>query len=265
MITIGCCFRALGKVSCTARFVFPIRIYRLSRLSNFWGPRLKYPFHVCYCAPFSMSRIYLDNAATSWPKPESVYLAVDQTQRNVGVSAARGGYSSSALAGKVIKQTRQSVGALIGADDASRVALTSGCTDSLSTAIFGFLKQGDHAITTAADHNSVVRPLIHLRDTGVIDLTIVDCNDEGLVNAQAVSDALTPQTTLRLWGTCRSISNQSVASFSPPPGIRGCLARWVRASCMFVLRSPIGLRHCGSAGLEASASIKGNRRQCQRC
>jgi len=143
-----------------------------------------------------MSRIYLDNAATSWPKPESVYLAVDQTQRNVGVSAARGGYSSSALAAKIIKQTRQSVGALIGADDASRVALTSGCTDSLSTAIFGFLKQGDHAITTAADHNSVVRPLIHLRDTGVIDLTIVDCNDEGLVNAQAVSDALTPQTTL---------------------------------------------------------------------
>ena len=143
-----------------------------------------------------MSRIYLDNAATSWPKPESVYLAVDQTQRNVGVSAARGGYSSSALAGKVIKQTRQSVGALIGADDANQVALTSGCTDSLSTAIFGFLKQGDHAITTAADHNSVVRPLMHLRDTGVIDLTIVDCNDEGLVKAQSVSDAITSKTAL---------------------------------------------------------------------
>ena len=143
-----------------------------------------------------MSRIYLDNAATSWPKPESVYLAVDQTQRSVGVSAARGGYSSSALAGKIIKQTRQSVGALIGSDDASRVALTSGCTDSLSTAIFGFLKQGDHAITTAADHNSVVRPLVHLRDTGVIDLTIVGCDGDGLVKAQSVSDAITPKTTL---------------------------------------------------------------------
>ena len=143
-----------------------------------------------------MSRIYLDNAATSWPKPESVYLAVDQTQRNVGVSAARGGYSSSALAGKIIKQTRQSVGALIGADDASLVALTSGCTDSLSTAIFGFLKQGDHAITTAADHNSVVRPLMHLRDNGVIDLTIVGCDAEGLVKAQSVSDAITSKTAL---------------------------------------------------------------------
>lgn len=143
-----------------------------------------------------MSRIYLDNAATSWPKPESVYHAVDQTQRNVGVSAARGGYSSSALAGKVIKQTRQSVGSLIGAKDARQVALTSGCTDSLSTAIFGFLKQGDHAITTAADHNSVVRPLMHLRDTGVIELTIVGCDGDGLVQASAVADAITPQTAL---------------------------------------------------------------------
>ena len=143
-----------------------------------------------------MSRIYLDNAATSWPKPESVYLAVDQTQRNVGVSAARGGYSSSGLAGKIVKQTRQSIAALIGADDARQVALTSGCTDSLSTAIFGFLKQGDHAITTAADHNSVVRPLIHLRDTGVITLTVIDCDGEGLVAANAISDAITPQTTL---------------------------------------------------------------------
>ena len=143
-----------------------------------------------------MSRIYLDNAATSWPKPESVYLAVDQTQRNIGVSAARGGYSSSALAGKIIKQTRQSVGALIGVDDASQVALTSGCTDSLSTAIFGFLKQGDHAITTAADHNSVVRPLMHLRDTGVIKLAIIGCDGNGLVQASAVADAITPQTKL---------------------------------------------------------------------
>lgn len=142
-----------------------------------------------------MSRIYLDNAATSWPKPESVYLAVDQTQRNVGVSAARGGYSSSALAGKIIKQTRQAVGALIGAD-ASQVAFTSGCTDSLSTAIFGFLKQGDHAITTAVDHNSVLRPLMHLRDSGVITLTVVDCDDQGLVAANAVSESITPQTKL---------------------------------------------------------------------
>ena len=128
-----------------------------------------------------MPRIYLDNAATSWPKPESVYQAVDQTQRDVGVSAARGGYSSSSLAGKIVKQTRQSLATLIGADNASSVALPNGCTDSLSTAIFGFLKTGDHAITTAADHNSVVRPLMHLRDTGVITLTVVNCDEDGMV------------------------------------------------------------------------------------
>ncbi len=146
--------------------------------------------------PISMPRIYLDNAATSWPKPESVYLAVDETLRSVGVSAARGGYSSSVEAGKIIKQTRQSVSRLIGVEDASRVAFTSGCTDSLSTAIFGFLKQGDHAITTTVDHNSVVRPLIELRDAGVIELTIVDCDEEGFVQSSAIADAITSKTTL---------------------------------------------------------------------
>ena len=143
-----------------------------------------------------MPRIYLDNAATSWPKPESVYVAVDQTQRDIGVSAARGGYSSSSQAGKIVKRTRQSVAALIGADDPSRVAFTGGCTDSLSTAILGYLKQGDHAITTAVDHNSVLRPLMHLRDAGVIELTVVGCDGEGLVKASAVANAITPQTAL---------------------------------------------------------------------
>ena len=143
-----------------------------------------------------MPRIYLDNAATSWPKPESVYLAVDQTQRNVGVSAARGGYSSSGEAAKIMKQTRQRVAEFINAADPRHVAFTQSCTDSLSTAILGFLKKGDHAVTTAADHNSVVRPLIHLRDTGVITLTVVDCDGEGFVTANAIVDALTPQTTL---------------------------------------------------------------------
>jgi cysteine desulfurase family protein len=143
-----------------------------------------------------MSRIYLDNAATSWPKPESVYSAVDQTQREIGVSVARGGYSSSVAAGKIVNRTRQSISELIGADDPRRIAFTGGCTDSLSTAIFGFLNQGDHAIATVVDHNSVVRPLLHLRDTGVIDLTIVGCDDEGLVQVEAIADAITPKTAL---------------------------------------------------------------------
>ena len=143
-----------------------------------------------------MPRIYLDNAATSWPKPESVYLAIEQTQRNVGVSAARGSYSSSGEAAKIMKQTRQCVAELINAAAPTHVAFTQSCTDSLSTAILGFLKEGDHAVTTAADHNSVVRPLIHLRDTGVITLTVVDCDGAGLVTANAIADAITPQTTL---------------------------------------------------------------------
>ena len=143
-----------------------------------------------------MSQIYLDNAATSWPKPESVYRAVEHTMRQVGVSAGRAVYDSASTADKIVQQTRQSVADLISATSAKQIVLTNSGTDSLSTAIFGLLKPGDHAITTAADHNSVLRPLIHLQQQGIIELTIVDCDETGFVPATRIESAIREKTRL---------------------------------------------------------------------
>ena len=143
-----------------------------------------------------MNRIYLDNSATSWPKPESVYTAVDQNMRAVGVSAARGSHAAALSADKIIKQARQRIAALINADHIDEIAFTNSGTDALSTAILGTLTAGDHAITSAADHNSVIRPLVHLRDTGVIELTIVDCDQNGFVSSESIGNAMKSNTKL---------------------------------------------------------------------
>ena len=143
-----------------------------------------------------MSEVYLDNAATSWPKPESVYRAVEHTMRQVGVSSGRAVYDMANTANQIVKQTRQSVAELINAPSTDQVVLTSSGTDSLCTAILGLLKPGDHAITTVTDHNSVLRPLMHLQQTGVITLTIVDCDEAGVASTADINDAINDQTRL---------------------------------------------------------------------
>lgn len=143
-----------------------------------------------------MAEIYLDNAATSWPKPESVYQAVENTMRRVGVSAGRGVYDSSNTATGIVNQARQSVANLINAPSAQQIVFTTSGTDSISTAILGYLKPGDHAVTTVADHNSVLRPLMHLQQLGIIELTVVGCDDAGIVCADDVAAAIRDKTRL---------------------------------------------------------------------
>lgn len=143
-----------------------------------------------------MSRIYLDNAATSWPKPEAVYQAVDQTQRAIGVSIGRGQHSESQQATRIVTKARRAIADLISAQDSHCIALMNSGTDALTTAIRGWVGQGDHVVTTAVDHNSVIRPLVHLKETGVIGLTVVDCDPRGVVAVENVRDAMTDQTTL---------------------------------------------------------------------
>lgn len=143
-----------------------------------------------------MSQIYLDNAATSWPKPESVYRAVEHMMRDVGASSGRAVYDAANTSNETVKKTRQSVAALINAPSADQIVFTTSGTDSLSTAILGILKPGDHAITTVADHNSVLRPLMHLEQMGVITLSIVDCDDAGVISAPDIAEAINDKTRL---------------------------------------------------------------------
>jgi cysteine desulfurase/selenocysteine lyase len=142
------------------------------------------------------ARIYLDNAATSWPKPECVYEAVDHYLRHVGAAAGRGAYTESIEAGRLVDQARSRVARLLGAADASSIVFTLNGTDALNTILHGWLRPGDHVVTTQAEHNSVLRPLAELQRYAQLAQTIVPCNAAGWVDPQQVADALRPETRL---------------------------------------------------------------------
>src|SRR5688572_9295693 len=103
------------------------------------------------------NRIYLDNAATSWPKPEAVYQAVERYQRDVGASAGRSAYEDAMSVGRAVDEARRAVARLIGATDARHVVFAFNGTDALNMAIHGVLRPGDRVVTTVAEHNSVLR------------------------------------------------------------------------------------------------------------
>lgn len=141
-------------------------------------------------------RIYLDNAATSWPKPEAVYAAVDHYQRHVGAAHGRGAYAEAVEVSRGVERARAAVAGLMGCQDARHVVFTLNCTDSLNTAIYGSLRPGDHVVTTVLEHNSILRPLRHLEDAGTIEVTRVGCDGEGVVDPDAVRAALRSNTKL---------------------------------------------------------------------
>jgi cysteine desulfurase/selenocysteine lyase len=142
------------------------------------------------------SRIYLDQAATSWPKPDSVYEAVDQYQRSLGAAAGRGGYAEAIEVSQRIQGARSAIARLLGAEHPSNVIFTFNGTDSLNTAIHGALSRGGHAITTEAEHNSVLRPLRALERAGRIKVTRLPVTGAGVVEPDEVRRALREDTLL---------------------------------------------------------------------
>ncbi len=140
--------------------------------------------------------IYLDNAATSFPKPESVYVAMDRANRKFAVCAGRGSYQRASDANRILDQTRNLLAEKVGADDSCDISFAFSCTDALCTAIFGFLKHGDHVIASQADHNSILRPLRHLEKERHVDVTIVPCDAQGVVSSETVQAAIKDNTKL---------------------------------------------------------------------
>jgi cysteine desulfurase/selenocysteine lyase len=143
-----------------------------------------------------MPRIYLDNAATSFPKPNCVYDAVDQYQRLVGAPIGRSAYQPALEFSRTVSQARHGLAQMLGDHDARRVIFTSGGTESLNIAIHGALRDGDHVVTTTAEHNSVLRPLHWLALKRGIQVTYVPCNYEGRVSIDRVADAVRKETRL---------------------------------------------------------------------
>lgn len=141
-------------------------------------------------------RVYLDNAATSWPKPQSVYDSVDDYQRRLGVSVGRGGYAEAEEVGRAVNETRAAIARLIGAENPERIVFTFNGTDSLNLAIHGLLKKGDHVITTVVEHNSVLRPLRKLEKSELIEVSRIGCDLTGVVRLEDIQRALRPNTKL---------------------------------------------------------------------
>ncbi len=152
----------------------------------------------------TLPRRYLDNAATSWPKPEEVFDAWRHAARSVGAAAGRAAYRDALEADAIRGRARGRVARLLGGVEPGRVAFAAGATLALNMAIHGLLRQGDHVIATAADHNATLRPLHRLRTRGTIDLSIVPCDATGAVDPDDVVRAWRPATRLV---TCSHASN----------------------------------------------------------
>ena len=140
--------------------------------------------------------IYLDNAATSWPKPEIVYQTMDRFLREKGANPGRSGHDMAVAAEKVVEQTRTSLARLLNAPDEKDIIFTLNCTESLNLALKGLLRPGDHVVTDAIGHNSLVRPLHRLEQQGVLVTRVLGSDGCGLVTPQDVESAILPQTRL---------------------------------------------------------------------
>ena len=141
-------------------------------------------------------RIYLDNAATSWPKPESVYAAADHWQRVIGAAGGRGVTREANETDRIISSARKGVAQCLGVDDPRRVIFTLNGTDSLNQALHGLLRPGDHVVTTVCEHNSVLRPLSWLQQHRDVAVTVVDCDDRGFVDPDDIRSSIHARTKL---------------------------------------------------------------------
>ena len=137
--------------------------------------------------------IYLDNAATTLHKPESVIEAVAQAMRTAG-NSARGVHGGSLDASRIIFEARMKIAQFFGCPDPTHVVFTCNVTESLNIAINGVLGEGDHVITTELEHNSVLRPLYRLANERGGSLSIVEADKQGCISYDDLEKAIRPET-----------------------------------------------------------------------
>ena len=162
------------------------------RISSFAVP-------AAYHALMSPRRLYMDNAATSFPKPAAVTDAMVRYARDLGASAGRGAYAEAMATGGLIADCRRAVNSLVNGEDPNHVVFTLNCTDALNLAIKGLvpLSGRAHAICTHADHNSILRPLNALQDQGRLEQTRVAIDPRtGRVDPDEIRRAIRPDTKL---------------------------------------------------------------------
>ena len=139
--------------------------------------------------------IYFDNAATSWPKPPGVAQAMVHFLNEIGANPGRSGHRRSVEAGRIVYEAREAVAELFNFDDPLRVVFGSNVTEALNLALCGYLRPGDHVITSSVEHNSVMRPLRALERDGVA-VTVVPCAPDGTLDPADVEAAIQPDTVM---------------------------------------------------------------------
>ncbi len=140
--------------------------------------------------------VYLDNAATSWPKPGSVYQTMNEFLRQKGGNPGRGSHSLAVAARQTVEETRMLVARFINAPEIERVIFTLNCTDALNLGLKGLLSSGDHVITSCIEHNSVVRPLRKLEQQGVKVIKLSPQAGDSFVSPRDIEKAITKETKL---------------------------------------------------------------------
>lgn len=148
---------------------------------------------------------YLDNAASTWPKPVEVIAAMEHVLREEAANPGRSGHRLSVQAARIIAEAREEAAGLFGVSDPLRIVFTKNATESLNIVIQGMLRPGDHAITSAMEHNSVMRPLRSAESHGV-SLSVVSCSQSGELDPEDIRRAITGKTRLIVLSHASNVS-----------------------------------------------------------
>ena len=149
--------------------------------------------------------IYLDNSATSFPKPEVVYEFMDDFYRTKGVSPGRSGFDAALETQEIVQNTRKMLMELFKGDDPNRLTFSYNASDTLNMIIMGLVEKGDHIITTMLEHNSVLRPLHHLELNGVAEVTHVPFDKHGYVDPDDIKKAIRKNTKMVVVNHCSNV------------------------------------------------------------
>ena len=141
-------------------------------------------------------RIYMDNAATSFPKPPEVTAAMVHFMQNVGANPGRSRHDRADQASLVVEGAREKLARLFNVPDPKRIVFSLNATEALNTVIMGTLNPGDHMLMTQMEHNSVIRPVRHLEREGIITASVVPCDRMGVVDVDALKRLIRPNTAL---------------------------------------------------------------------
>lgn len=140
-----------------------------------------------------MKGIYFDNASTSWPKAPGVASEMAGYLENIGCNVGRGSYGRAYVVSRKVYETREKLRCLFDAEDNKNVIFTANVTQAINTVLKGFLRRGDHVLISGLEHNAVVRPLEHLKHTGVT-YDVIPCDNLGNLEVTCIEKMIKPET-----------------------------------------------------------------------